>query len=127
MRYGLLNDIRKLDEQRYPLMIERFMALAYAPGAALSKPYPRPQLQIDPRQATFFEQFDWILLCSLEVRRHAHHEHLRAAAAQSSRGCLRRCAGSRMRCVADALLRRAASRVAGCAGCGGDQPARFSR
>ncbi|MGA4815050.1 glycosyltransferase family 9 protein [Pseudomonas aeruginosa] len=24
MRYGALNDIRKLDKQRYPLMIERF-------------------------------------------------------------------------------------------------------
>jgi len=48
MRYGLLNDIRTLDEQRYPLMIERFMALAYAPGAALAQPYPRPRLEIDP-------------------------------------------------------------------------------
>lgn len=48
MRYGLLNDIRTLDKQRYPLMIERFMALAYAPGAALAQPYPRPRLEIDP-------------------------------------------------------------------------------
>jgi heptosyltransferase-2 len=48
LRYGLLNDMRKLDKQRYPLMIERFMALAYEPGAELPKPYPRPQLQIDP-------------------------------------------------------------------------------
>ena len=47
MRYGLLNDIRLLDKQRYPLMIERFMALAYAPGAELPQPYPRPSLQID--------------------------------------------------------------------------------
>jgi heptosyltransferase-2 len=47
MRLGLLNDIRKLDEQRYPLMIERFMALAYAPGAELPQPYPRPALVID--------------------------------------------------------------------------------
>ncbi len=28
MRWGLLNDIRTLDKQRYPLMIEQFMALA---------------------------------------------------------------------------------------------------
>ena len=41
-RYGLLNDVRKLDKQRYPLMIERFMALAYAPGADLPKPYRAP-------------------------------------------------------------------------------------
>ncbi|WP_252720515.1 glycosyltransferase family 9 protein, partial [Acinetobacter baumannii] len=38
MRYGLLNDIRKLDKQRYPLMIERFMALAFEPGVELPKP-----------------------------------------------------------------------------------------
>ena len=50
MRYGLLNDLRHLDKARYPLMIERFMALAYAPGAELAKPYPRPCLHIDPAQ-----------------------------------------------------------------------------
>ncbi|MFZ6046085.1 lipopolysaccharide heptosyltransferase II [Pseudomonas sp. CR3202] len=48
MRYGLLNDIRVLDKERYPLMIERFMALAFEPGAELPKPYPRPSLRIDP-------------------------------------------------------------------------------
>nr|WP_288500777.1 lipopolysaccharide heptosyltransferase II [uncultured Pseudomonas sp.] len=48
MRYGLLNDVRKLDKERYPLMIERFMALAYPAGAELPQPYPRPSLQIDP-------------------------------------------------------------------------------
>jgi len=48
LRYGLLNDIRKLDKERYPLMIERFMALAYEPNDELPKPYPRPSLQIDP-------------------------------------------------------------------------------
>ncbi|MDK8264546.1 lipopolysaccharide heptosyltransferase II [Pseudomonas oryzihabitans] len=48
MRFGLLNDIRTLDKARYPLMIERFMALAYAPGAELPKPYPEPRLAIDP-------------------------------------------------------------------------------
>ncbi len=48
LRYGLLNDIRVLDKQRYPLMIERFMALAFEPDAELPKPYPRPSLQIDP-------------------------------------------------------------------------------
>ena len=47
MRYGLLNDIRTLDKQRYPLMIERFMALAFEPGAELPTPYPQPRLQID--------------------------------------------------------------------------------
>ena len=47
MRYGLLNDIRKLDKERLPLMIERFMALAYEDGAELPKPYPQPRLAID--------------------------------------------------------------------------------
>lgn len=47
MRYGLLNDIRTLDKARYPLMIERFMALAYDKGAELPQPYPRPRLAID--------------------------------------------------------------------------------
>ncbi len=48
MRYGLLNDVRKLDKAQYPLMIERFMALAFAPEYQLSRPYPRPMLQISP-------------------------------------------------------------------------------
>jgi heptosyltransferase-2 len=47
-RYGLLNDVRTLDKQRYPLMIERFMALAFEPGAELPLPYPKPELRIDP-------------------------------------------------------------------------------
>lgn len=46
-RYGVLNDLRKLDKQRYPLMIERFMALAYPPGALLGQPYPQPRLRIE--------------------------------------------------------------------------------
>ena len=46
-RYGLLNDVRTLDKARYPLMIERFMALGYPAGAELPKPYPRPSLQIE--------------------------------------------------------------------------------
>ncbi|ARU90063.1 lipopolysaccharide heptosyltransferase II [Pseudomonas sp. M30-35] len=48
MRYGLLNDVRTLDKERYPLMIERFMALAFEPGVELPKPYPKPLLEIDP-------------------------------------------------------------------------------
>lgn len=48
LRFGLLNDIRALDKERYPLMIERFMALAFEPGVELPRPYPRPSLRIDP-------------------------------------------------------------------------------
>lgn len=47
MRYGLLNDIRLLNKARYPLMIERFIALADKPGAALPEPLPRPNLVVD--------------------------------------------------------------------------------
>jgi len=43
-RFGLLNDWRKLDEARYPLMIERFMALALEPRAELPKHPALPKL-----------------------------------------------------------------------------------
>ncbi|MBA1287658.1 lipopolysaccharide heptosyltransferase II [Pseudomonas japonica] len=57
-RYGLLNDIRPLDKDRYPLMIERFMALAYPPGEALPTPYPQPRLRIEPAsRAAALERF----------------------------------------------------------------------
>lgn len=46
-RYGLLNDRRRLDPDRLPLMIERFMALGLAPGEALTAPYPEPALRVD--------------------------------------------------------------------------------
>ncbi len=47
MRYGLLNDIRTLDKERYPLMIERFAALALAAHAPLPALLPHPSLHID--------------------------------------------------------------------------------
>ncbi len=47
MRFGLLNDIRLLDEARYPLMVQRFAALAYRADQALPATLPRPCLQID--------------------------------------------------------------------------------
>ncbi|MBV1921439.1 MAG: lipopolysaccharide heptosyltransferase II [Pseudomonadales bacterium] len=52
MRYGLLNDLRPLDKTEYPLMIQRFIALAYPKGRALSKvlPYPRLDISEESRQ-----------------------------------------------------------------------------
>jgi len=43
-RYGLLSDVRILDKQRYPLMVERFLALAYPPTQCLPEARPTPQL-----------------------------------------------------------------------------------
>lgn len=47
MRYFLLNDIRLLSKKRYPLMVQRFVALAHQPGAALPAELPRPSLRVD--------------------------------------------------------------------------------
>lgn len=47
MRYGLLNDARKLDKKRYPLMIERFAALAFLPNQTLPKPLPKPAFVVN--------------------------------------------------------------------------------
>jgi len=46
-RYGLVNDIRLLDEERYPLMVQRFDALAFSPGAPLPEKLPAPDLHAD--------------------------------------------------------------------------------
>jgi heptosyltransferase-2 len=40
----LLNDVRDLDRQALPLMVQRFVALGRAAGAPLPEPLPRPQL-----------------------------------------------------------------------------------
>ncbi len=50
-RWGVLNDVRRLDKAALPLMIERFMALALPPNDALPRPYPRPVLRADAQAA----------------------------------------------------------------------------
>lgn len=51
MRYGVLNNIRTLDKEKYPLMVERFIALAYPKDAPLPSPLPKPAFQVDPFKA----------------------------------------------------------------------------
>ena len=42
----LINDCRDLDKQAYPLMVERFVALALPKGGTLPQPLPRPALRV---------------------------------------------------------------------------------
>lgn len=44
MRYLLLNDLRVLDETRYRLMVERFVALAHDKNGVLPDTLPKPKL-----------------------------------------------------------------------------------
>ncbi|WP_392562959.1 ADP-heptose--LPS heptosyltransferase RfaF [Orbus sturtevantii] len=55
-RYGLLNDIRTLDKQAFPLMVERYIALAYPKDKVLSandlpKPLLYPKLVVEAQDA----------------------------------------------------------------------------
>ncbi len=47
MRFGLINDLRHLDKQALPLMVERFAALADHPGTPLRRPVENPRLTAD--------------------------------------------------------------------------------
>lgn len=47
MRYGLLNDLRRLDEAALPLMVQRFVALGQDPGDPIPDQLPAPQLVVD--------------------------------------------------------------------------------
>jgi len=47
MRYGLLNDLRTLDEKAMPLLVERYCALADPPGEELRRPVPQPRLRAE--------------------------------------------------------------------------------
>lgn len=58
MRYGLLNDLRVLDKQRYPLMVQRYMALAFPANTELPEAFPYPQLLVDKtKRAALLDKF----------------------------------------------------------------------
>ncbi|BAN35772.1 lipopolysaccharide heptosyltransferase II [Sulfuricella denitrificans skB26] len=50
MRFGLINDMRHLDKQALPLMVERFAALAEYPGMPLHHPVTNPRLTANKEQ-----------------------------------------------------------------------------
>jgi heptosyltransferase-2 len=50
-RYLLLNDYRKLDTAKYPLMIEQDLALGLPAGAPLPATYPYPSFTVSPAAA----------------------------------------------------------------------------
>ncbi|WP_239953246.1 ADP-heptose--LPS heptosyltransferase RfaF [Pantoea sp. Z09] len=54
MRYGLLNDMRVLDKAAFPLMVERYIALAQETPVASAQQLPQPllwpQLQVEDRE-----------------------------------------------------------------------------
>ena len=58
MRYGLLNDVRVLDKEAWPLMVERYIALAYDKGIMrtaqdLPQPLLWPQLQVSEGEKSY--------------------------------------------------------------------------
>ncbi len=55
-RYGLLNDLRELDEQALPLMVQRFLALGQAIGEAIPDGFTAPRLVVDEAQASLVLQ-----------------------------------------------------------------------
>lgn len=57
MRYGLLNDARKLDKAKLPLMVERYAQLAESASDDIARPLPNPELKVsqDSRDATLYK------------------------------------------------------------------------
>lgn len=55
-RFFLLNDRRKLDKAKYPLMIERFCALAASQGQILPRQLPYPKFVVDSQKRLQVQQ-----------------------------------------------------------------------
>lgn len=49
-RWGLLNDVRKLDKQQLTMTVQRFVALGLPASTPLPPPYPTPRLAVDSNQ-----------------------------------------------------------------------------
>jgi heptosyltransferase II len=47
MRFGLLNDIHVLNKKRFPLMVQRYLALAFETNAEPLNEFPYPKLHVD--------------------------------------------------------------------------------
>lgn len=52
MRYGLINDIRKLDKKTLPRTVDRFVSLGLEVGSVLPKKISNPNLVADKKNAT---------------------------------------------------------------------------
>jgi len=56
-RSWIINDCRNLDKARYPMMVDRFVALAYPDGEELPHDLPRPSLSVsDGEKQTVMEK-----------------------------------------------------------------------
>lgn len=55
-RFGLLNDIRKLDKSALPMMVQRFLALALPKQQSPGQPYPMPALVVDITKVARLQQ-----------------------------------------------------------------------
>lgn len=61
MRYGLINDVRMLDKKRYPLMVQRYTALAFPADASVPEQIPYPQLCVNANRAELLHKFSLAL------------------------------------------------------------------
>ncbi len=51
LRWGLLNDARRLDKRVLPMTVQRFVALVWPKDTDLPPPIPTPHLEVDPANA----------------------------------------------------------------------------
>lgn len=59
MRYGLLNDVRKLDKAALPMMVQRFVSLAYSASQSHAAPsYQAPLMQAQPVSEAIVPQLE---------------------------------------------------------------------